>query len=116
GVATYEDLLTSPHDEDLFEYYATSELALIDSATGRVTRIGKPGLLDDLSESPNGQHLLISRQKRPFSYLHPYRLFPTELQVRNQAGKVTYTVASLPLIDRVPWSAGRSAQYPLDRE
>ena len=102
GVATYEDLLTSPHDEDLFEYYATSQLALIDSATGRVTRIGSPGLLDEVSESPNGQHLLISRQKRPFSYLHPYRLFPTEFEVWNPAGKVTYTVASLPLIDRVP--------------
>jgi len=39
GVATYEDLLTNPHDEDLFEYYATSQLALIDSVTGQVTRI-----------------------------------------------------------------------------
>jgi len=102
GVATYEDLLTNPHDEDLFEYYATAQLALIDSTTGRVTRIGKPGLLDDVSESPNGQHLLISRQKRPFSYLHPYRLFPTEVEVWDHAGTVTYTVASLPLIERVP--------------
>jgi hypothetical protein len=74
-------------------------------------RIGA-GLLDG-SESPNGQHLLISRQKRPFSYLHPYRLFPTEFEVWNQAGKVT-TVASLPLIDRVPLGGCRpSARYPL---
>jgi dipeptidyl aminopeptidase/acylaminoacyl peptidase len=102
GVATYEDLLTNPHDENLFEYYATSQLALIDSAAGRVTRIGKPGLLDNVSESPNGQLLLISRQKRPFSYLHPYRLFPSEVEVWDHTGKVTYTVASLPLIDRVP--------------
>ncbi len=26
GVATYEDLLQNPHDEDLFEYYATAQL------------------------------------------------------------------------------------------
>ena len=32
-VRTYEDLLKSPHDENLFEYYATSQLALVDPAS-----------------------------------------------------------------------------------
>ena len=27
--ATYEDLLQSPHDEDLFDYYTTSQLVLV---------------------------------------------------------------------------------------
>ena len=30
-VATYEDLLQNPHDEDLFEYYATAQLVRIDT-------------------------------------------------------------------------------------
>ena len=34
-MATFEDLLKDNHDEDLFEYYFTSQLATIDSATGR---------------------------------------------------------------------------------
>ena len=32
--ATHEDLLQNPHDEDLFEYYATSQLAVVDSVSG----------------------------------------------------------------------------------
>src|ERR1035438_10116169 len=31
-VVTHEDMLQNPHDEDLFEYYATSQLALVDVA------------------------------------------------------------------------------------
>ena len=29
-VVTHEDMLQNPHDEDLFEFYATSQLALVD--------------------------------------------------------------------------------------
>src|SRR5579864_9305209 len=43
-VPTYEDMLKSPHDEDLFEYYATAQLAKVDAATGAITPLGKPGL------------------------------------------------------------------------
>ncbi len=43
GVATYEDLLQNPHDEDLYEYYATSQLVSVDTATGKVTQARKAG-------------------------------------------------------------------------
>jgi len=33
-VVTHEDMLQNPHDEDLFEYYATSQLALVDVRHG----------------------------------------------------------------------------------
>ncbi|HKR23082.1 MAG TPA: hypothetical protein VJS17_10825, partial [Pyrinomonadaceae bacterium] len=33
-VRTYEDLLKSPHDEKLYEYYGTSQLALVDTVSG----------------------------------------------------------------------------------
>src|SRR5436309_246113 len=33
-VRTFQDLLQTPHDETLFEYYATSQLALLDVVTG----------------------------------------------------------------------------------
>jgi len=43
--STYEarDTLSNKHDEEQFDYYATSQLALVDIATGAITRIGKPG-------------------------------------------------------------------------
>ncbi|MBZ5602786.1 MAG: prolyl oligopeptidase family serine peptidase [Acidobacteriia bacterium] len=102
GVATYEDLLSNPHDEDLFEYYATAQLTKIDSATGAATHIGKPGLLDEVTLSPDGKDLLITREHRPFSYLHPYREFPKEVEIWSPAGAVVYKAASLPLPARIP--------------
>ena len=52
---TYEDLLKNAHDDALFEYYFTSQLASINTATGAKTPIGKTGDLqqrDAVSERP----------------------------------------------------------------
>ena len=101
-VRTYEDLLKSPHDESLFEYYATSQLALVDSTTGRVTPFGKPAIFQDLEVAPDGHHLLVTRLQKPFSYLFPDFAFPKEVEVWDTKGKLVYKVASLPLADQVP--------------
>ena len=97
GVATFEDLLENPHDEDLFEYYSTSQLVRIDAVTAAVTPLGKPGILDEVMPSPDGKNVLITREHRPFSYLHPYREFPKEVEVWTPTGALEYKVASLPL-------------------
>ena len=102
GVATYEDMLRNPHDEDLYEYYATAQLASVDTASGKITRLGKPGLLEAVTLSPDGKNILITREHRPFSYLHPAREFPKEVEIWNQAGAVVHKVASLPLPERIP--------------
>jgi dipeptidyl aminopeptidase/acylaminoacyl peptidase len=101
-VRTYEDLLKSPYDESLFEYYATSQLALIDSVTGRSTPFGKPAIFQDVDAAPDGQHVLVTRLQRPFSYLYPDFAFPKEIEVWDTKGKLVYKVASLPLADQVP--------------
>ena len=41
-VRTYQDLLTSAHDEALFDYYATSQLAFVDAASGSARRWARP--------------------------------------------------------------------------
>ncbi|HYX40942.1 MAG TPA: hypothetical protein VE821_04555, partial [Pyrinomonadaceae bacterium] len=43
---TYEDLLKNPYDEDQFEYYATAQLALVDTASGKVTNVGQPAIFE----------------------------------------------------------------------
>src|ERR1035438_4396806 len=53
-VVTHEDMLQNPHDEDLFEYYATSQLALVDVARWRNTPIGKAGIIESAHISPDG--------------------------------------------------------------
>ena len=101
-VVTHEDMLQNPHDEALFEYYAISQLAFVDPASGKVTAIGKPGIIEGVHISPDGKNLLVTTLHRPFSYLHASAAFPKEVEVWDLSGKVLYKVASHPLQDRVP--------------
>src|SRR5450759_3161839 len=101
-VVTHEDMLQNPHDEDLFEYYATSQLALVDAATGKAAAIGKAGIIESARISPDGRNILVTTSHRPFSYLHDARAFPKEIEIWDRTGKVIHKVASLPLEDRVP--------------
>src|SRR5690606_29986095 len=106
--ATYQDLLKSPHDEALFEHYATSQLVRF-TLGGNATRIGEPAMVSDVSPSPDGQWILVTTLARPFSYSVPLSFFPTKIEVWRPDGTVARTLASRPLIERVPWG-GDAAQ------
>lgn len=107
-VRTYEDMLQNRHDEDLFEYYATSQLMLVEPDTGRAFSWGKPAIYQNVEPSPDGRHLLVNRVRRPFSYLLPASEFPHDVEVwerqanMGQQAKVETRIASLPLADNVP--------------
>jgi dipeptidyl aminopeptidase/acylaminoacyl peptidase len=101
-VVTHEDMLQNPHDERLFEYYATAQLATVDPASGKVAPIGSAAIFEGVRISPDGKYLLVTAIHRPFSYLHPAQSFPKEIEVWDRAGKVVHHVASLPLEDHVP--------------
>ena len=101
-VRTFQDLLKNPYDEDLFDYYATSQLALIDVVSGRPTPVGKPAIYDEAAPAPDGKHLLVARLHRPYSYLYPAFAFPKEVEVWDTRAHVVHKLASLPLQDQVP--------------
>ncbi len=101
-VRTLQDMLTSPRDEDLFDHYATAQLALVDAATGKVSPVGKPAVFLSSEPAPDGRHILVTRVHRPYSHLFDSAAFPREVEVWDSAGKAVHTVASLPLADRVP--------------
>lgn len=101
-VWTYQDLLRTPHDEELFEYYATSQLAEIDLSTGVTKKIGQPGLFVMNSPSPDGNYLLILRLKRPFSFSVPFWSFSRSLEVWTREGTFVRLIADLPVADEVP--------------
>jgi dipeptidyl aminopeptidase/acylaminoacyl peptidase len=105
--STYEvrDTLGSKHDEDNFDYYASTQLALVDAATGAITPIGKPANVETILPAPDGHHILVTYVHRPYSYVTTYDHFPTEVEVWDVANKAhisSHTIASLPLADRVP--------------
>ena len=101
-VRTFQDLLKTPYDEDLFEYYATAQLTMIDSETGKVSSLGAPGIFRSIDVAPDGNHILVGRIHRPFSYLYPDFAFPRDVEVWDRKGKLIHKVASLPLADQIP--------------
>lgn len=101
-VRTYQDLLKNAHDEELFEFYGTSELAYVSVPTAKVTRFGAPGLYTSISPSPDGKFLLATRIHKPFSYLFPYNDFPEEISIVDRQGKRVHLVDDHGLRDQVP--------------
>ena len=101
AVQTFEDMLKNPNDEKLFEYYTTSQLAVV-SVDGKVREIGQPAIFDDAQNSPDGNYFLTVKIHRPFSYLYPASRFPKDVEVWDLSGKAVYKVASLPLQDQLP--------------
>ncbi len=101
--STYEarDTLKTKHDEDLFEYYGTSQVALVDAATGAVTKVGAPAIITGVDASPDAAHLLVDTIKRPFSYAVTFGRFAHDVAVWDRSGHAT-VLASLPIADRVP--------------
>jgi dipeptidyl aminopeptidase/acylaminoacyl peptidase len=101
-VRTFQDLLQNAHDEDLFDFYATSQLTLVNLVDKRETPIGKPAIFKSIIPAPDGQHILIARNRRPYSYLLPATAFPKDVEIWDRDGKVVTTIANLPLADAVP--------------
>src|SRR6478736_4351098 len=106
---TVEDMLASVHDENLFEYYGTSQLAVVDAATGRRSPVGRPAMYTDFSPSPDGQYVLVTRTKKPFSWILPYQRFPKSAEVWDRRGTVVKMVADLPMANDV---GGRGGVLP----
>jgi hypothetical protein len=83
-------MLTSAHDEALFDFYFATQLALVDAATGSHTNIGRPAIVGNMDPSPNGEYILVSRIKRPYSWLIGASAFPNDV-VRCGTGVATWS-------------------------
>ncbi|HKX60332.1 MAG TPA: prolyl oligopeptidase family serine peptidase, partial [Verrucomicrobiae bacterium] len=101
-VRTYQDLLKNPHDEALYEYYATSQLVLVEAATGRKQVLGKSDLYSSIDPAPGGEYFLVTTIRKPFSRLLGDGGFPSEVAVWDKQGKPVHTVATLPSHEGVP--------------
>lgn len=98
---TYQDLLQTPHDEALFQHYATSQLAIL-SPGKEPQPISDPGMIDSATVAPDGEHVLVSRLQTPFSYLVPSDAFPRTIDVIGLDGQTRYRVAQVPLGENIP--------------
>src|SRR5437660_96063 len=100
--ATYEDMIRTAHDEDLFEYYFASQLAAINIASGKKTPIGRAAIFGSVTPSPNGEYILVAKIKRPFSHLIPMNEFPEDVEVWTRNGELARKIADVPSREGVP--------------
>ncbi len=98
---TYPDLLKSQIDERNFELMSTSELVKIDLSGS--TSIWKTADLH-ISEnfSPDGNYVLITTMKKPFSYVVPWYQFAQNVSVYDLQGKLVQTIENSPILDNLP--------------
>lgn len=117
---TYTNLLQTPHDAALFEYYLTSVLARVTIA-GDVTQISDPQLISSARPSPDGEWFILTTFRKPFSYQVPASRFAQEITVLDTQGQPQFAVANLPLADDIPVTFGsvrpgrRSVGWRADR-
>ncbi|XP_073139755.1 probable glutamyl endopeptidase, chloroplastic isoform X2 [Henckelia pumila] len=98
---TYQDLLKDEYDEDLFEYYATSQLVLA-SLDGTVNPVGTPAIYTSMDPSPDENYILIATIHRPFSFLVPCGRFPKKVDLWTADGKFLRELCDLPLAEDIP--------------
>ncbi|CAH9081332.1 unnamed protein product [Cuscuta europaea] len=98
---TYQDLLKDEYDEDLFEYYATSQLVLA-TLDGAVKPVGPPAIYTSMDPSPDERLVLITSIHRPFSFIVPCGRFPKKVDIWTADGAFVRELCDLPLAEDIP--------------
>ncbi len=98
---TYQDLLKNPTDEQNFETLVTAELYTV-NLNGTKTLFKSKALFVGQSFSPDGNFLMLTTIKRPFSYIVPLNRFPQTTIVYDLNGKEIKTVNEVPLTEVMP--------------
>jgi hypothetical protein len=98
---TFQDLLKDEHDANLFEYYGTSQLALV-SLSGQTKLISKPAVYTSVDPSPDGEYFLVSSTEKPYSFIVPCGRFPKRTELWKRNGDFVREICYLPLAENIP--------------
>ncbi len=100
---TYQDLLETPLDDALFDYYYGSRLAIV-GLDGKLTLLGDVGVYSSLQPSPDGRWLLVERLVRPYSRLVPWGYFAHRIELWSlvDPSAPPQVLAELPAAEEVP--------------
>lgn len=93
---TYQDLLKTPNDEFNFEQLVSSAIKKV-SITGKIEDFLPADMYGGIRFSPDGNYVMITTIKRPFSYLVTYSRFPSESIIYDLSGKMIKMVNSVPI-------------------
>ncbi len=97
---TFQDLIKSPYDEELFAFYSTTQL--VKNTNGTESKIGQPAIYSSQSVSPDKKYMLLRTLKKPFSYTVPANGFPAMVMITDINGKLVKQLADLPSAESAP--------------
>lgn len=97
---TYQDLIKNKYDEDLYRFFAKSQL--IANKNGTERKIGSPDYFSSVSSSPDKKYLLVERLQGALSYLVPYYGFASRVEVWDMNGKMLKKLADIPSSELSP--------------
>tara|TARA_Y100000591_G_scaffold225381_1_gene196490 strand:+ start:53 stop:1348 length:1296 start_codon:yes stop_codon:yes gene_type:complete len=98
---TYQDLIKNPDDAFNFTQLSLSNIVKI-NLEGREKKFLESKMYRSVSVSPNGNLVMVSFIKTPFSYLVPYYRFPTEYRVYSNDGDLVKVIQDSPLTEELP--------------
>ena len=94
---TYQDLIKNPDDAFNFTQLSLSKIIKI-NIEGVEKIFLESKMYRSVSVSPNGNLVMVSFIKTPFSYLVPYYRFPTEYRVYSKDAELVKVIQDLSLI------------------
>ena len=97
---TFQDMIKNPYDEQLYEFYGTTQL--VRNLNGTETKIGQPSIYTSISVSPDKKYMMLRTIKKPFSYLVPANGFPATVVITDINGKQIKLLADLPSSETAP--------------
>ena len=97
---TYQDLIKTPFDESLFEFYGTTQL--VRNVNGIETRVGIPGIYSSVNASPDKNYFLIERIDKPYSYLVTANGFNSTIYITDMSGTLIKQITKLPSSELSP--------------
>lgn len=107
---TFQDLIKSPYDEQIFEFYATAQL--IQNKNGVESMVGKPSIIRSFSLSPNNKYMMQRQIQKPFSYLVTANGFPSIIIITDLGGKTVKIIAELPSSEGTPSGYDNTQNVP----
>lgn len=109
---TYQDLIKSPYDEQLFAFYCTAQL--VQTGNGQETKIGKPAIYLLTALSPDKRFILTRTLHKPFSYLVTAYEFPSTVFITDLTGAPVKVLAELPSAEGRPSGNDNIQNVPRD--
>lgn len=88
---TYQNLLASKYDEDLFDYYVKAQLKIVD-LNGKETSISAPAIYRTFDYSPDGNYILVRKVVKPYSYTSPAGSFGSTTEIITKQGEPIKTL------------------------